>query len=303
MLDDDFTNQNCIIEVGDGHALHAVDWGNKKAKTTFIYLHGGPGSKIKEKHKTNFDPKTQRVIFFDQRGCGESLPFGEIKNNDTEHLAKDITKIAEYFGIEKFYLFGYSWGSTLALYYAITRPEKVVGLVIGGVFSGNNDLSCMAELCKTFFPDRYEKFLMATPEKYRADPIAYHSKQVLEGSLAEQKHSIYWLDYIESTLASYNSDFRPDENYDEYMPEKMNIELQYIINDCFMEKDFLLKNAHKIHVPTFIVQGRCDMVCPPDFAYKIHKEIAGSKLYFANSNHHCEREIFSLFRAIFEFIS
>ena len=163
MTDDSFTNNNFMLSVGDGHTLHVIDWGNKDAATPFIFLHGGPGSKIKDHQKVNFDPTTQRVIFFDQRGCGESLPSGELRDNDTEHLAEDITKIADHLGIDKFYLFGYSWGSALALYYAITRSERVKGLVIGGVYSGANDLAEMTERLKTFFPDRYDRFLDATP--------------------------------------------------------------------------------------------------------------------------------------------
>ena len=303
MLDDEFTNQNFMLPVGDGYSLHVIDWGNRDAKTPFIFLHGGPGGGIKDSQKVDFDPKAQRVIFFDQRGCGESLPTGELKDNDTERLAEDITKIADYFEIDKFNLFGYSWGSTLALYYAITRPERVKNIIIGGVFSGENDLEEMLNRCETFFPDRYERFLDATPAEHRDNPTAYHLARAFRGTPEEQKHSIYWLDYLESTLASFDSDFRPDKNYESYLPDKMRIELHYVRNNCFMEKDFLLHNAHKITAPTYIIQGRCDMVCPPDYAYKIHKEIPDSKIYFANSNHHSSREIFSLCKMILGFLN
>ncbi len=137
MQHDMYTNQELMIDVGDGHTLYVLDWGNKDAKVPFIFLHGGPGSSVKDKHKASFDPARQRVIFFDQRGCGRSTPLGSVENNTTEKLIADISTIAVSLQIPKFIVHGTSWGSTLALAYAIKHPERVSALVIGGVFTAS----------------------------------------------------------------------------------------------------------------------------------------------------------------------
>ncbi|MDR2063828.1 MAG: alpha/beta fold hydrolase [Candidatus Nomurabacteria bacterium] len=300
MNKDDFTNQELVLDVGDGHKLYVVDWGNKNARTPIIYLHGGPGGSVKNHSKNVFNPSTQRVIFFDQRGCGKSTPCGVRVNNTTEDLSSDITKIAKKLKIDKFYLHGYSWGSTLALYYAITQPEKLAGIVIGGVFSGSQkEILDMHENAKIFYPDVWDKVLSDTPAEYRSDPAAYHLGKALNGTKSEQKKSTYVMDYMESSLCNFDDRIAPD-NFDEYDPLGMQIELHYLANNCFMPDNFILDNAAKIKVPVYIVQGRFDMVCPPNFAHKISKVIPHAKLYWTTSNHKPEHEITAVFRAIFD---
>ena len=296
---DEFTNQTLSIAVGDGHKLRVIDWGNKKAKTPILYLHGGPGGGIKDKSKNIFDPKEQRVIFFDQRGSGKSKPTGSRKNNTTKHLAEDITKIANHLGIAKFYLYGYSWGSTLALYYAINHPKMLAGIIIGGVFSGSRkEIFIMFDMAKIFYPDLWDKILADTPNKHQNDPVTYHLDKALNGTKAEQKKSTYVIGCLESGLAKLDDRNEP-ENYEKYDPAGMQIEISYLISNCFMPENYILDNVGHIKVPVHIVQGRFDMVCPPDFAYKISKLIPNSKLYLSISNHASEHEITNLFRAIF----
>lgn len=302
MNKDEFTNSETFIDVGDGHKLYVVDWGNKNAKTPIIYLHGGPGGSVKNRDKW-LNPKTQRVIFFDQRGCGKSTPLGSRKNNTTDDLAKDITKIAKKLKISKFYLYGYSWGSTLALYYAIKYPEALAGLMIGGVFSGSKkEIFQMYDMAKVFYPDLWDKVLSDTPREYHADPTVYHLDKALNGAKEEQKKSAYVLDYLEGGLCNFDDRNLP-ENYEEYDPTGIQIEISYIVNDAFMPEDFILNNVEEIKVPVYIVQGRFDMVCLPDFAYKISKLIPNCKLYFTISNHMPDHEISILFRSIFDSLS
>lgn len=299
MNKDAFTNQELFIHVDNDHKLYVVDWGNKSAKIPIIYLHGGPGGGVKDKSKNIFDPRIKRVIFFDQRGCGKSTPTGSRKNNTTDDSVKDITKIAKHLKITKFYLYGYSWGSTLALYYAIKYPEMLAGIIIGGVFSGSkNEIFAMYEMAKIFYPDLWDKVLSDTPNEYQNDPIIYHFDKSLNGTKAEQKKSTYVLDYLESGLCEFDDRKEPD-NYDEYNPLGMQIELSYLANSSFLPENYILDNVAKISVPTYIVQGRFDMVCSPNFAYKVSKLIPNSKLYLAVSNHAYEHEITNLFRAIF----
>jgi len=300
---DEFTNQEAMINVGDGHELWAMDWGFKGAKTPIIYLHGGPGSCAKEWKKQLFNPRVHRVIFFDQRGCGKSTPYGSRENNTTQKLAEDITKIAEHFGIEKFILHGYSWGSCLGLYYAIEHPERLEALVIGGVFSGSRaEIYEMFDMGKIFYPDLWDKVLADTPAGSRDDPIAYHLDKSLNGSAEEQKKSTYVMDYLESGLAKLDDRDTPDA-YEEYGPASVQIEMSYMATNCFMPEDYLLENVSKISVPTYIVQGRYDLVCTPDFAYNISKLIPDCKLYFTISNHFGEHENTNMFRSIFDLLA
>lgn len=299
MNKDESTNQEFLLDVGDGHRLHIIDWGNKNAKTPIIFLHGGPGGGIKDRHKGSFDPAIHRVIFFDQRGCGKSMPYGSLENNTTDDLAKDITKIAEHLRIEKFWLHGYSWGSTLALYYAITYPKKLAGIVIGGVFScSKKEIESMYDNAKTFYPDLWQKVLDDTPKDYLSNPTKYHIDTALNGTTSEQKRSTYIMDYLESNLCDFD-DRGQLEDFEEYDPSGMQIELYYLANNGFIPEDYIADNAIKIKCPVHIVQGRFDMVCPPDFAYKVSKIIPNVKLYWAISNHKPDHEITTVFRAIF----
>ena len=303
MNKDEFTNQELFIEVGDGHKLYVVDWGNRDARTPIVYLHGGPGGCVKDGSKNIFDPRKQRVIFLDQRGCGKSTPLGSRDNNTTEDLAKDITKIAKRLKLEKFCIDGYSWGSTLALYYAINYPEMVSDVVVGGVFSGSkNEIFAMYEAAKVFYPDLWDKVLADTPAQYQSDPIVYHLDKALNGTKAEQKKSTYVMNYLESGLCRMDDRNEP-KDYAEYDPAGMQIELSYLVTNCFMPEDYILDNVHKIKVPVHIVQGRFDMVCPPDFAYKVSKLIPDCRLYLTISGHAGEHEVTSLFRAIFNSFS
>jgi proline iminopeptidase len=128
MEKDDYTFAEKRIKVSDGFELYVQDWGNPHAKTPIIFLKGGPGGACKQRDKDGFDPARDRVIFFDQRGCGQSKPYGKLEANTTAHMIQDINAIADYFGLQKFALRGTSWGSCLALAYALEHPERVAAL-------------------------------------------------------------------------------------------------------------------------------------------------------------------------------
>lgn len=303
MTNDSYTNQIFTINVGDGHHLRVVDWGNPTAKTPFVFLHGGPGGHVKDKNKIYFDPTIHRVIFFDQRGCGESTPYGSLKNNTITALAEDIIKIADHLHLSQFNLYGYSWGSTLALYTAINYPERAKNLVIGGVYSGDNDLPTMFGYLQTFFPEVYAKIIADVPTTNRQNFTKHLQSQAIKGTSAEQKHACYILNTIEGTIVSYDSDLRLPEPYDDFDPVPTRVETHFIANNCFIPQDYLLKNAHKITAPTYIIQGRSDLVCPPRTAYEIAQRIPNAKLYWANSNHYYEREVVSLIRAVISLVN
>lgn len=299
MINDEFTNNNIMLPVGNGHKIHIVDWGNKAAKVPFLVLHGGPGSCIKENHKTTFDPQKHRVIFFDQRGCGESLPAGSLEHNTTDYLVSDITKILDHLKIKKVNIYGYSWGSTLALVYTIRHPERIENVVIGGVYAGINDYeSVFLSHCKTFFPEVYDRIIEMTPAEHHENIASYHINKTLHSTAKEQKFSAYVLATLESSISNNQEDLSTPINFEEFEPTTARIEAHYISNNCFLEDNYILNNADKIKSPVYIVQGRTDFVCPPNFAYALSKKIKNAKLSWAVSNHHSEHEVLALLKTI-----
>jgi proline iminopeptidase len=299
MLPDQYTNQELMLAVGDGHELYIHDWGNKTAKVPFIFMHGGPGSSIKDKHKAVFNPDTHRVIFFEQRGAGRSTPYGSLEHNTTQDLISDITKIADKLQIYQFALHGSSWGSTLALAYAIAIPERVSALVIGGIFTGSKNETEWVDQghFKTFYPDVWEAYLERTPEKYRDNPSAYHFDKVINGTAEEQKLSGYAYECMEAGVIKLDDRFRPDD-YAEYDPSGIRIEMHYLGNKCFLPEGYILDNADKLTMPVHIVQGRYDMVCPPATAYQLHGKLKNSRLYWTLSGHAVDHEGQGIFSAI-----
>jgi proline iminopeptidase len=299
MLKDAYTNQELMLEVGDGHTLYVQDWGNKDVAIPTIFLHGGPGGQVKGKHKAAFDPKTERVIFFDQRGCGQSTPTGSLENNTTQLLVEDIFKIAEALGIPWFNLHGTSWGSTLALAYAIAHPEHVANLVIGGVFTGTKVEADWIDQghFRTFYPDVWDAYVARTPEEYRADPSKYHFDKIINGTVEEQKLSGYAYDCLESGVIQLDDRFTADD-FETYDPSGIKIEMHYLRNGCFMPDRYILENTDKITMPVYIVQGRYDMVCPPVTAYELHNKLVDSKIYWTLSGHQIEHEGQNIFKTI-----
>lgn len=304
MQKDSYTNKELMLDVGDGHKLFVIDWGNSEAKTKVIFLHGGPGGSVKDWHKAAFDPKIHHVIFFDQRGSGKSTPTGSLKNNTTQDLVEDISKIAKKFKFDTFYLHGSSWGSTLALAYSLAHPENVKGLVIGGVFTGSKAESDWIDNgeFKTFYPDVWQAYLERTPEKFRGNPTSYHFDKALNGKPKEQKASAYAYECLETGVIKLDDRFTPD-NFDDYDQSKIRVEIYYLANNCFMLDRHILDSAHKLTMPVWIVQGRYDMVCPPMTAFELHQKLPNSKIYWTLAGHAHEHEGENVFRSIFEGIA
>lgn len=289
-----------MLDVGDGHTLYVQEWGNPKVSVPIIFLHGGPGSQVKDKYKGRFNPQTQRVIFFDQRGCGKSTPYGSLENNTTDELIEDITKIANACNAKTFVIHGCSWGSTLALAYALKYPDRVHALVIGGVFTGSKtELNWLDKgQFKTFYPDVWQAYLDKTPTAHHSDPSKYHFDKVINGTADEQKLSGYAYDCLEAGVIQLN-DRHEAEDFETYDPAGIKMEMHYMSNGCFMPERHILNNAEKLTMPVYIVQGRYDMVCPPQTAYELHSKLPNSKLYWTLSGHKHEHEGENIFRSIF----
>lgn len=275
-----------FLDVGDGHQIYLQDWGNKNAKKPILFLHGGPGSGCNDGHKKYFDPESQRVIFFDQRGCGKSLPYGELSNNTTNHLVGDIIKVLDYCSVEKAIIVGGSWGSTLALKFAIKYQKRVEALILRGIFTARQSEIDFLEQggFKSFFPEVWERFAGSVPEEFRDEPRKFHLPRILGDDPVAAKKSAYEYLLLEGSVIGLDDRTKFD-NFEDFDPTSTIIECYYISNNCFMPEGYIMKQAKNLKCPVYIVQGRYDVVCPPFTAYELHKLLPNSKLYWTTAGH------------------
>ena len=279
------------LDVGDGHQLYWVDWGNKDIKNPIFFLHGGPGNGFEQRDFSIFNPKTQRVVFHDQRGSGRSTPFAATKNNTSQDLVSDITKLKNELGFNKLSLYGFSWGSTLALLYAIDNPNIVEKMLIGGIFlarKADADFYLRGRI-GSHFPEVWERFISKVPESERNDITAYYKKMMESNNEVERKRfakewmlyesSILKLDYVPSTV---------ERNLADFASESLSyLEAHYILNDCFIEEDYILKHASKLgDIKIVIVHGRYDFICMPSAAYDLKQSLSSKAiLHFVMAGH------------------
>lgn len=300
MTPDEYTNQETFLKVGDGHELYLHDWGNPKTKITILFLHGGPGSGVKDKHKQLFVPQKQRVIFFDQRGAGKSSPTGSLTNNTTNHLVEDIEKIAKHLGLSKFIINGGSWGSLLAFAYAIKYPKRVHAMVLRGIFTGRQFETDHLDKggFRKFFPDNWQKFIDSVPIEYRANPSEYHHSQIFGTDPEAAKRSAYACSQcLEGPLMSLDDRYTPAD-YDEFDPNPIRIELHYTTNKCFVEEAYIMKRLSRLKMPVWLVQGRYDMVCPPQTAFDVHNKLPSSELIWTTAGHGNDRANYDIVRSL-----
>ncbi len=304
MNDDQYTLESGHLDVGDGHKIYYQRWGNPDAVPTF-YLHGGPGSGCKDKHKLAYDPKKHHIVFHDQRGCGNSAPFASTENNTTDDLIGDIEKLRKKLGFETIQLTGGSWGSFLALAYAVTYPDHVKKMLLRGIFTGTK-----AELdyiqqggLATHYPDAWQQYNELVPEDQQGNTVAYYLEKLQNGSQEEkQKHMRRWV-LLESAAMSIDDDFEnvklKTEDFDETSLALALLEAHYFINNCFKDDDFLYSNVAKLSsIPTVMVHGRFDMVCPPENAHRLAESIGKScHLHFVSAGHGNDPALRETFRA------
>ena len=261
-----------VMEVGGGHRIYVEQCGNPTG-IPVIVLHGGPGGGCSPAMRRYFDPAVFRVILFDQRGCGRSRPHASIEENTTWHLVKDIEAIRVDLGIERLIVFGGSWGATLALIYAISHPERVLQLVLRGVF-----LITKAELdwfygggAGAFFPELWARFVNPIPLGERKNLIAAYNRRLFSGNLMEEtRFGRTWANW-ENALASVYNEGPIGESPAEYARAFSRLENHYFQNGGFLQTDgWILRERGRIeHIPAAIVQGRYDMICPPVSAWKL----------------------------------
>ncbi len=261
-----------MMDVGQGHRIYMEQCGNPDG-IPVVVLHGGPGGGCSPAMRRYFDPAVYRVILFDQRGCGRSRPHAAVKNNTTWHLVDDIEAIRDALEIDTWIVFGGSWGATLSLIYAQTHPDHVSQLVLRGVF-----LMTQSELdwfygggAGKFWPEVWARFEQLIPEGERDDLIAAYHRRLFSGDMPlETRYARAWSAW-ENALASIHSNGNGGEAPGEYARAFARLENHYFINAGFLEFDGqILAHMDRIaHIPGVIVQGRYDMICPPESAYSI----------------------------------
>jgi len=234
-----------------------------------LFLHGGPGAGIAPSHRRLFNPDRFHCILFDQRGCGQSRPFASIEDNTTALLIDDIEALRQRLGLDKFILFGGSWGSTLALAYAIAYPEHVERLILRGIFLGTREeVSWFLHDMGRFFPEAHRQFFMHIPEEERGDILnAYHQRLVSRQPAIYQPAADRWASY-ETSCSTLRAGSRHMSGAAALSMAR--IEAHYFQNDCFMPDAHILSNIDRIkHLPAHIIQGRHDVICPPFTAAKL----------------------------------
>jgi len=261
-----------MLDVGDGHHVYVEQCGRPDG-IPVVVLHGGPGGGCSPAMRRFFDPAIYRIILFDQRGCGRSRPHASVEANTTWHLVADIELIRETLGIDRWVVFGGSWGATLSLIYAQAHPDRAMALVLRGVF-----LMTQTELdwfygggAAAFWPDLWPGFADLIPKEEQDDFIAAYHKRLFSGDMtSEVRHARAWASW-ENALASIESNGPSGQSPAEYARAFARLENHYFYNGGFLGPDQqILDNMHKIsHIPGFIVQGRYDMICPPVSAHKL----------------------------------
>jgi proline iminopeptidase len=242
-----------------------------------IFLHGGPGGGTTPIYRQFFDPQRWRIILFDQRGCGKSTPYAELEDNTTWALVSDIEAIRETLGLEQWTVFGGSWGSTLALAYAQTHPDRCNGLILRGIFTlRQKEIRWFYQEGASFlYPDAWEQYLAPIPEAERDDLLtAYYRRLTSEDRQTRLEAARAWAIWEASTsMLMPNANLVNRFGADEFALAFARIECHYFVNRGFFDRDDqLLHNLDRIrHIPGVIVQGRYDVVCPATTAWELHR--------------------------------
>jgi proline iminopeptidase len=282
--------QTGYLQVSDLHEIYYELCGNPEGKPVFV-LHGGPGGSCSPTMRRFFNPEKFLIVLHDQRGCGKSKPFAEIRENTTQNLVGDIEQLRTMLHRDQIVLFGGSWGSTLALTYGETYPQHVSGMVLRGIFTARQ-----SEIdhfyhggVKSFFPEVYEKFVSALDCDKDQDIPSLLLKLIQDSdSETQQKYSRLWAAYEIKLSGLDVSDNNLKSILDGFNPLAFGLlENYYMANRCFLNENELFDHADRLtNTPIILVNGRYDVICPPITAYQLHKQLPRSKLIIAESSGH-----------------
>ena len=263
------------ISAGRCHEVYVVQCGNPQG-IPVIFLHGGPGSACGPQHRCYFDPELYHIILFDQRGCGRSLPSGELEHNTTDYLIADMEAIRKLLNIDKWMLFGGSWGATLALAYARQHPEQVLNMVLRGTFLGRQqdiDWVYAAGGASRVFAEAWHALIKDLPATEQSKPLAYYYQQLTQTEEQQQQIAANTLQNWEGTIVMLRDQhYQPDAEQSAAPLAHSRIQLHYALNSCFLGDTPLLDSIKQInHIPAVIIHGRYDMVCPMQQSWEVYQ--------------------------------
>jgi proline iminopeptidase len=283
------------LQVSQLHEIYYEEVGNPDGSPV-LFIHGGPGGGVESAHRRYYDPAFYRIVLFDQRGCGQSTPYADLRENTTWDLVGDIEKLRRHLGIEKWIVFGGSWGSTLSLIYAESHPERVRGLILRGIFL------CREKEIRWFyqdgasriFRDVWQEYVQIIPEAERGDMVAaYYKRLTSSDRQVRMQAAKAW-----SIWEGATSKLIPDLSFistfatDEFAEAFACIECHYFVNKIWLRNDNqILEDVYKIrHIPCEIIQGRYDVVCPMESAWDLHRAWPESTLHIIPDAGHSAKE-------------
>lgn len=282
------------LDVGDGHVLYWEESGNASG-IPMVFLHGGPGSGCESWHRRFFDPARFRILLFDQRGSGRSTPHAGLHANTTAHLIADVERLREERGVERWVVFGGSWGSTLGLAYAEAHPQRVLGLVVRGIFLCRpRDIAWFYQSgADRLFPEAWTDYRAAIPEAERGDMVAAFHRRLTDPDPAVQATAARAWSVWEGSTAC----LRPNPAVLAHFADPSvaislaRIECHYFLHDSFLEPDQLLRDAGRLAgIPGVIVHGRYDVVCPVEQAVALHAAWPEAELHIVPDAGHSAAE-------------
>lgn len=257
------------MAVSAGHRVYYEQCGNPSGAPV-VFLHGGPGSGCNPGQRRFFDPAHYRIVLLDQRGCGRSLPLGDITENTTRHLVEDVEQLRTQLGIPCWLVFGGSWGSTLALAYAAAFPQVVTGLILRGIFLGlPSEVEWFLYTVRHFFPEDWERLAAPLPESERPDLLRAYYQRVFSGDIESARR---WNAFEGAIMTLLPPAAAKPPVDDALALGRARVQLHYLVNQCFLATEPLLERIAPLrHIPATIIQGRYDMVCPPITADALHR--------------------------------
>jgi proline iminopeptidase len=294
-----------MLDVGDGHRIYWETSGNPKGKPA-VALHGGPGSGSRPGRRRDFDPSAYRIVQFDQRGCGRSTPHAsdpatDLSTNTTHHLIADIERLREHLAVERWLVWGASWGVTLGLAYAERHPDRVSEMVLASVtMTRPSDVHWLAHEAGRFFPVQWARFRAGVPEPERDGDLVAAYDRLLNGhpdATVREQAARNWTDWEDALVSLDEGHQVPHPRWEEpgYRMAFARLVTHYFHHAAFLEDDELLRNAGRLAgIPAVLIHGRLDIQGPPDVAWLLAQAWPGAELHFVGTGHSGGDEMRSL---------